>query len=74
MTYKEAEALSHSWKLMLRLLACVFTTFNLCHCSYVTKYAVTWGYVSANFVCLLNVFENKIVKNDFAEVCLPLLR
>lgn len=58
---------------MLALLACVFTTSDLCHCSCVTKYVITWGYVSADFVFSLNVFEDRIVKNDFAKTCLPSL-
>lgn len=48
---------------MLALLACVFTTSDLCHCRCVTKYVITWGYVSADFVFSLNVFEDKIVKS-----------
>lgn len=58
---------------MLALLACVFTTSDLCHCCCVTKCVITWGYGSANFVFSLNVFEDKIVKNYFAKACLPSL-
>ena len=42
-----------SWKLMLRFLACVFTASDLCHCSCLTKYVITWGCVSADFVFLV---------------------
>lgn len=49
---------------MLRLLTSVFMTSDLCRCNCVTKYEITWGYISANFVFLFSVFANKIVKKD----------